>query len=207
MMAFVVLVGAVFVLTGWSGIPGKFFNWAGAYAASGPGWARGVAVVAGVLMVVVPIWLFLRSCLAGWHSMWSIRLHPRHKYPMLVRRDELPFRWFIALPEAAEIARERTADLPVAKIARAVCDDGKVSVLSYYAGLLCDADWITLYGCPGNSRRLEKIGLAELKRAQFVDDGAALARRSDREPIYTRVHMCRRELNRRLKQLVAVRAS
>jgi hypothetical protein len=203
MTAWVVLLGAVVSFIGWSGLPPKFFNWAIAYGSTGPQLARDVTMYGGIAIMAIAILVFLRSCSAGWHRMWSIRLHDCYKYPVLVRNDGLPFRWFIPVSEAAAIARERTADLPIARVANEVCGDGKVTLLSYYAGLLCDADWITLYGCPRNSRRLERISPDVVKRAHFVDDGAALAKRTEIEPAYTSIHMCRLEMSRRVKQLVA----
>lgn len=203
MMAWVVLFGAVVAFTGWSGLPPKFFTWAIAYGPEGPQMARDATMIAGILLMVGATLVFLRSCAAGWHRMWSIRLHDCYKYPVLVRRDGLPFRWFIPVAEAAELVRERTADLPLSRVARQVCDGTGLTELSYYAGVLCDAEWISLYGCPRDSHALVKIHPAEVKKAQFVADGAALMRRTDTEPAYTNIHMCRYELNKRMKQLVA----
>lgn len=136
----------------------------------------------------------LRALLVGWHPMWSLRLERRHLYP---------FCRIVPLRQAAEIAREQTLNTRAARTATAICKGEEVKVLSYYAAILGDADWVALYGCRRNSRRLEKINRAEFKDTQFVDDGAALKRYWENEPLYTKVHVCRCDLDRRIRQLAA----
>jgi hypothetical protein len=139
-----------------------------------------------------PLRLRLRDLLIGWHPMWAVRLERSNPYPVCR---------IISLREAAEIAREQTVDSRAARMAEHVCSGNKVSNLTYYAAVLGDADWVALYGCRRHSRRLEKINRAEFKDTQFVDDGDALKRYWEGEPIYTKVHMCRRDLHRRIRQL------
>lgn len=133
-------------------------------------------------------WLF------GWHPMWAVRLERRNIYPLCR---------IIPLHEAAEIAREQTFDTRAARMAKEICSGDKVSSLAYYAAVLGDADWMDLYGCRRNCRRLERIDRAEFKETQIVDDGQALKRYWDAEPIFTKVHICRRDLYRRIRELNA----
>lgn len=67
--------------------------------------------------------------------------------------------------------------------------------------LLGEAEWMHLYGCRRNSRRLEPISRSENRETQFVEDGAALKRYWDTEPLHTQVHVCRRDLRRRMREL------
>jgi len=164
-----------------------------------------VALIAGMMAIVMTVnmqcaplepdiggrW---RDLLAGWRPMWSVRLERRHSYP---------FCRIIPLPHAAEIARAQTLDTCVARTGREICDGAKVNDLSYYAAVLSGADWVALYGCRRNSRRLERINRVDFKDTRFVDDGAALKRYWEGVPIYTNVHMCRRDLGRRIQELIA----
>jgi hypothetical protein len=140
----------------------------------------------------------LANRLGPWMMIWP---------PRDARGWQWPLRRMIRLDAAAQVARNRTLDHDVCRVAERMMHDLEDGPLTYFAGAIANSDDVTVYGYRRNATQRERIATAEFARGTLVDRGAAWQRHGDDEPTYTGLQISRADMRRKIRELQEYRAT